>query len=215
MTQIETIDEDERYDRQNYIPGWDQSKLKNAKVVIIGSSILTEFICVGLAAMGIGNIRIIGNKENSMDGLSRKLNLERNVKENVKNLQNFLQKINSDVKVTSIFLKITPSSTIFIRHPNLIIDTSDDRKIKKTVFDFCKKRGLPLISVGIDEKRGMINIIVSYEKEEEIFDIDKRAVKDTIIIEIIGGLVSDEVRRILMPLKKEKIENKKIVYPNG
>lgn len=55
-----------RYHRQELIDGWDQEKLRNAKVAIVGDGKLAEYVAIPLAALGVGEIRIIGN------GASRK-----------------------------------------------------------------------------------------------------------------------------------------------
>lgn len=52
-----------RYHRQELIEGWDQEKLRSAKVVIIGDGKLAEYVAIPLAALGIGEIRIIGNAD--------------------------------------------------------------------------------------------------------------------------------------------------------
>lgn len=50
----------ERYDRQERIKGWQQDKLSDAKVAVIGSGRLSDFIAVDLLSLGVGNITRIG-----------------------------------------------------------------------------------------------------------------------------------------------------------
>ena len=56
---METDTYHERYHRQGLIQGWDQKKLSNGRVGIISRSYLGEFVSLGLAALGIGEIRIL------------------------------------------------------------------------------------------------------------------------------------------------------------
>ena len=50
-----------RYDRQERITGWDQKKLKDATVSIVGDGKTAQYIALPLAALGVGEIRIIGD----------------------------------------------------------------------------------------------------------------------------------------------------------
>jgi len=47
-----------RYDRQEMIEGWDQSKLQNAKIGIVGAGHIGNFLSASFAALGVGDIRI-------------------------------------------------------------------------------------------------------------------------------------------------------------
>ena len=47
-----------RYDRQERIEGWDQSKLTNAHIAIVGAGHISNFLSSSLAALGVGDIRI-------------------------------------------------------------------------------------------------------------------------------------------------------------
>ncbi|HAV20946.1 MAG TPA: thiamine biosynthesis protein ThiF, partial [Firmicutes bacterium] len=51
--------EEDRYSRLRLIPWWDQSKLKNAKVMVVGAGALGNEVIKNLALVGVGNILII------------------------------------------------------------------------------------------------------------------------------------------------------------
>ena len=44
---------DELYDRQTRIPGWEQRKLDQARVVVLGSGTLAQQLLVNLAGLGV------------------------------------------------------------------------------------------------------------------------------------------------------------------
>ncbi|MBI2124874.1 ThiF family adenylyltransferase [Candidatus Pacearchaeota archaeon] len=50
-----------RYERQERIGGWDQSKLKNAKIAIVGAEHIGTFLASDFAALGVGDIRVYDN----------------------------------------------------------------------------------------------------------------------------------------------------------
>ena len=50
------IDDDDRYSRMRLIAWWDQEKLRNAKVLVVGIGALGNEVTKNLALMGIGDI---------------------------------------------------------------------------------------------------------------------------------------------------------------
>ena len=49
---------DLKYERQSCIDGWDQTKLSDARVALIGAGALGNHVCLGLIGLGIGTIKI-------------------------------------------------------------------------------------------------------------------------------------------------------------
>ena len=49
----------ERLHRQQRIAGWDQSRLDNALVALVGDSIIVDMLALSAAALGIGRLRVI------------------------------------------------------------------------------------------------------------------------------------------------------------
>ena len=52
---------DELYDRQTRIPGWEQRKLDQARVVVLGSGTLAQQLLVNLAGLGVTNVLLQSN----------------------------------------------------------------------------------------------------------------------------------------------------------
>jgi adenylyltransferase/sulfurtransferase len=63
----------ERYRRQLQIDGWDQEKIKNARVLIIGSGGLGGISAAYLAAAGVGYLRICDNDRVELSNLNRQI----------------------------------------------------------------------------------------------------------------------------------------------
>ena len=53
------MDGDERYSRQQLIPGWDQLKLDNSSVVLVGVGAIGSYVATVLVSSGIGKLTII------------------------------------------------------------------------------------------------------------------------------------------------------------
>ena len=59
--------EEDRYSRLRLIPWWDQEKIQNAKIMVVGAGALGNELVKNLTLLGIGNILIfdIDSIENS------------------------------------------------------------------------------------------------------------------------------------------------------
>jgi len=63
----------ERYDRQIRVPGWDQSKIQLAKVLVAGVGALGCEVSKNLAVMGVGEIMLVDNDVVELSNLSRQM----------------------------------------------------------------------------------------------------------------------------------------------
>jgi len=60
-----------KYDRQSRIPDWDQKKISNAKVAVVGAGALGNHVCLGLIGLGVGSIKIFDYDEIETHNLNR------------------------------------------------------------------------------------------------------------------------------------------------
>ena len=51
--------EEDRYSRLRLIPWWDQEKIQNAKIMVVGAGALGNELVKNLTLLGIGNILIL------------------------------------------------------------------------------------------------------------------------------------------------------------
>ncbi len=72
INKIKAIDiEDDPFARQKLLKDWDQDKVKNAKVLVVGAGALGNEVLKNLALLGVGNILIIDFDTVSKSNLSR------------------------------------------------------------------------------------------------------------------------------------------------
>ncbi|MBI5355029.1 MAG: hypothetical protein HZB68_01085 [Candidatus Aenigmarchaeota archaeon] len=157
-----------RYHRQELIDGWDQEKLRKAKVAIVGDGKLAEYVAIPLAALGVGEIRIIGNgdsrkfldfddpqnaSKNTAKAKMRKGKLpkewdaedskssliEQDMAFEPKYLANCLEKLNSDVKAYGYRGELAnEASKYMLNGMDLVIDATNDSFSKSLASDFGK-----------------------------------------------------------------------------
>ena len=64
---------DERYNRQNLIPDWDQSKITNSKIIILGVGATGSYVASNLAMTGVGEIVLVDFDTIELTNLNRQL----------------------------------------------------------------------------------------------------------------------------------------------
>ncbi len=188
-----------RYDRQERISGWDQSKLQNAKVGIVGAGHVGGFLAASLAALGVGNIRIYDNKKTDykdVDYCEREflLSREQNGKSKAECLEKKVRKINPLVNVFGINMSLDMITESLIEKPDImILATNNIRKIDR-YNDYAYKNDFPVYIVVNDKNKAFFTDDVN---EPEILNYFRKE-EEAINSEIISGLLSGEVVKYLM-----------------
>lgn len=217
------------YDRQKRIPGWDQDKLKDADVSIIGSGTLAQFTAAVLAGLGIGFIKIFSN-EKVMKGEPPEHFLTTQSQAGsyrVHEIAKMVNKINSNIACKGIVDRLTDLTDCdILGAPAAIIDCTNNPFTELAVFDYGKVHNVSVINGNSAKYRGTIACIhraksrkaddgltekPTAEEHAKIQRMTKEAYlsgeeyasapQDAITSAIISGLIADEVRKLLVPLE--------------
>ena len=65
------IDDSDRYSRLRLIGWWDQEKISNAKILVVGAGALGNEVLKNLALLGVGHVYLIDFDEIQASNLSR------------------------------------------------------------------------------------------------------------------------------------------------
>ena len=206
----------ERYARQEIIKGWVQKKLTDARVVVLGHDALSEFVNLGLTALGIGEIRVVTNAKNGKQEniISRfKDYTNYNGNEKAKIFSYVLRKINPSVNVIDIHTKLFNNNyTVVFNNPKVVIDVTNDKDSKVLCAEYCKEHKMDFISAIAGPAYGIVDVNPDSQKLKEHFVLEKEK-QDLIVSQILAGFVIDEVRKILLPLNaNEKLCKKTLRY---
>lgn len=183
-----------RYSRQEIIDGWNQNILNNQGIAIVGSNNLASFLATDFLAMGFGSVTKLG--ENTLNFLN-------------------LSQLNPDVEFTEVggrLLNETMASD-YVGKPSFLIIASSSEKEREVCVRYAQKARIPTITASAYPS-GFVFIDSSRYSLEETLSFLKRPDQDKIAVKcaIIGsGIVANEVRKRIMPLKNERILEK-IVY---
>jgi len=204
---------EDRYNRQELIEGWDQKKLAQARVEIIGSGKLAQFAATSLVALGVGYVGINDDAEvGEGDGF-----LTRSAapgKKRVGILEERLAELNPETRVVGNY---APSdialSVIASRSTDVLLDLTNSLESKKKVLNHALMFQVPVISASTDKTGGEMHFLRPNEKNEEAsLDIYEGLEQGETTSEILGGMIAEEVRKRVMPFGAEDVPVKKLAY---
>ncbi len=185
---------EERLDRQLRIQGWNQQKLNDSSVALIGDNLILNYLTVSCAALGINRSIILkNNSENNILSydfidLAKAIN----------------QKI-SYLRFHSYFVNKLQKE--FISKADLLVDINGFSISKRLSLEFLfdnKKEGL-IVNPSFNEIK-MYHYKYGRENEELLQVIPKNPLPhkytiDPILSIIAGGLILEEIKNILMQHK--------------
>jgi len=157
---ITDLDED-RYARLSLIPWWNQEKLKNSKVMVIGAGALGNEVLKNLSLLGVGKIFIIDFDQIVNADLTRSIlyRKEDNGKKKVEVATKRIQDINPDIKVQPLAGNILWDVGLgLFRRVDVVIGCVDNREARLAINQACWRVNTPWIDGGIDVLNGVVSI---------------------------------------------------------
>ena len=187
-----------------------QEKIKKSLVTIIGTETLSNFVLSSLVGLGIGNIRIIGNKNyngNPSEFLLFDFKKDINKIKKSKALEKIVNKINENTNGLYIEIDGISSNTFydFVGNPNAIVDLSNNPKTKMKSIELSNELNVPLITASTSESRGRVLV---YNQDNKM----RNSIEDYLLLDfegsnqgiipsgVISGLVVEEVRKSIFKL---------------
>ncbi|MBI5065963.1 ThiF family adenylyltransferase [Candidatus Woesearchaeota archaeon] len=200
----------DRYNRQELIKGWNQELLSNARIAVIGSGYLANYTLTALAALGIGNLEIYDTAKVGEDKEFLLFSAELG-ESKVKSLEKILSKINPVSKIKGVGISFeTPSLALMLGKPEIVIDVTNSSKSKSTILNYASSKGINVISASSDDD--MAEVFINNLKENAFLKEYNGVKQGRVVSGIIGGMIAEEVRKMIMPLDKNDIPAKTAAY---
>lgn len=148
--------EGDYYQKQNHLI--DQSKLKTAKVLVVGAGGLGCPVLVNLASAGVGNITIVDPDKISISNIHRQTLFAPNLVGEKKAIvaSHRIKELNPFISVTAIVDYVNEAH---FAH-DLVIDCTDNLETKYFLHDVCLKKRVPLISASVFKDEGQLRTII-------------------------------------------------------
>ena len=155
------IDDDDRYSRFRLIAWWDQEKLANAKVLVVGAGALGNEVLKNLALLGVGNVYIVDFDEIEESNLTRSVLFRSRDcgRPKAEAAAEMLRDINPEMNVKPMLANIiTEIGLGMFRDVDVVIGCLDNREARLWVNRSCWKVNTPWIDGGIQEINGVVKV---------------------------------------------------------
>ncbi len=162
-----SIDTD-KYDRQKRISGWDQSKISNTTVMVIGAGATGNELIKNLVLTGIGKLILIDYDTINLSNLNRCVLFDKKsakkqeykvdvVKRACKNL--------GDTEIIPLKEDLNDIDKNLYKKSNVICSCVDNIEARLQLNNYAYYYGVPFIDSGIDEFYGTVQAVYSEVKD--------------------------------------------------
>ncbi len=155
--------EEDRYARLRLIPWWDQERLKNATIMVVGAGAIGNELIKNLTLLGIGRILIY-----DMDAIES-TNLTRSVLYRARDVGRYkaevaaerAKEINPDVKAKAFIANIIDDVGLGVfRRMNVVLGGLDNREARLSINQSCYKVNRPWIDGAIEALNGFARVFI-------------------------------------------------------
>ena len=155
--------EEDKYSRLRLIPWWDQERLRNATIMVVGAGAIGNELIKNLTLLGIGKILIF-----DMDGIEN-TNLTRSVLYRAKDVGRYkaevaaerAMEINPDVKAKAFVNNIIDDVGLGVfRRMDVVLGGLDNREARLSINQSCYKVDKPWIDGAIEALNGFARVFI-------------------------------------------------------
>lgn len=157
-------DEHGRYARQQRIPGWQQHRIADASLLVVGAGAIGNEVLKNLALLGVGHLVIV-----DMDRIERS-NLSRTVlfhdhdvgQSKAATAARAVQRLNPAVRVTVLEGDLRFALGLgYVRHSTLVLGCLDNQGARSWLSRMCLAANVPLLDAGMWAWGGEIRAFLS------------------------------------------------------
>lgn len=158
---VATIEPEDRYDRQTLITWWEQRRLADASVLVVGAGALGNELVKNLALTGVGSIAVLDMDEVENSNLSRCVLFREGDEgaEKARVVARRAAELNSEVRVIPVVgdarLVVTPA---LVSHFDLVLGGLDNREARLHINQACWKAETPWIDGAIEGLLGVMRV---------------------------------------------------------
>lgn len=164
MLELQSSDfEEDRYSRLRLIPWWDQDRLKNATIMVVGAGAIGNELIKNLTLLGIGRILVY-----DMDAIES-TNLTRSVLYRARDVGRYkaevaaerAQEMNPDVKAKAFIANIIDDVGLGVfRRMDVVLGGLDNREARLSINQSCYKVDRPWIDGAIEALNGFARVFI-------------------------------------------------------
>jgi molybdopterin/thiamine biosynthesis adenylyltransferase len=164
---IDSIDSD-MFDRQRRIKGWDQNKISNATIMVIGLGAIGNEVVKNLVLIGIGKVILIDYDFINLSNLNRCIlfNIEKAKKQEYKvdAIKDACNKLNPNTEIITIKKDLNTIDKRFYEMSDVICSCVDNIEARLQANNYAFYYDIPLVDSGIEEFFGSVQSVYSKVK---------------------------------------------------
>lgn len=157
---------EDRYSRLELIPWWDQARLRDARVLVVGAGALGNELLKNLALLGVGHVHLIDLDRIESSNLSRSV-LFRAGDEGESKAEVAARRaheLNPDIEVLPLVGDVmTDIGLGLFRDVDVVLGGLDNREARLFINQSCWKVGTPWIDGAIEVLHGVARVFVPGE----------------------------------------------------
>ena len=152
--------EGSRYDRQERIWWWDQSKLSSSRVLVVGAGALGNEIVKNLALVGVGQVDIVDMDtiENSNLARCALFRDDDRGKPKAEVLATAASEINPEVRIRAFVCSVQQLGTAWLKQYDLVIAGLDNREARLWVNATTRRLGMYWVDGAIEGLQGIARV---------------------------------------------------------
>ncbi|TFG22011.1 MAG: ThiF family adenylyltransferase [Promethearchaeota archaeon] len=161
---VESIDED-IYDRQKRIAGWDQNKISNATIMVVGAGATGNELIKNLVLTGIKKIILIDYDIIEKSNLNRCVlfNMECSIdnKYKVDVVKEACENLNPEVEIVAVNQDLNDIDKNLYKQSDVVCSCLDNIEARLQANNYTYYYGIPFIDSGIDGFFGSVQAVYS------------------------------------------------------
>ncbi len=165
---IESIDSD-KFDRQKRITGWDQNKIIDATVMIIGVGATGNEVVKNLVLTGVGKLILIDYDFINISNLNRCVLFDRKSAQDkdykVDAIKKVCEELNPDIEIIGIKKDLKDIDKNLYKKADVVCSCLDNIEARLEANNYSYYNGVPFIDSGIEQFFGSVQAVYSGEKE--------------------------------------------------
>jgi len=161
--------DDDKYDRQKRISGWNQSKISNATVMVIGAGATGNELIKNLVLTGIGKLILIDYDTINLSNLNRCVLFDKKSAKKqdykVDVVKKACKNLNPDTEIIALKEDLNDIDKNLYQKSNVICSCVDNIEARLQSNNYAYYYGVPFIDSGIDEFFGTVQAVYSEVKD--------------------------------------------------
>jgi len=166
--EIESIDSD-MFDRQKRIIGWDQKKISDATVMVIGVGATGNEVVKNLVLTGIGKLILVDYDFINISNLNRCVLFNSQSAQNkdfkVEVVKNACEALNPNIEVVGIKKDLKDIDKTLYKKSDVICSCLDNIEARLEANNYAYYYGIPFVDSGIEEFFGSVQSVYSGEED--------------------------------------------------